>query len=263
MPMIERLEARLGRFAIPGLLQAIAILKLLAFILTLMLPPETLGAYLGLLSLDPAAVKSGEIWRILTSVLIPDTNNVLLAFLATWFLIFLGRSLDEAWGAFRVNLYILVGLILQAATSLWMGGSADNGIWLYSTALLAVACIYPNEEILLFFVVPVKLKWIAWMWVAWLVIQVFRTPYLFPIGVVAHLNFLLAFGPGFFRERVHFAKVAKRRDRFQQEQAPEHNFFFKCSVCGKTDLDDHTLEFRVTDEGEEVCSQCRALRKAT
>ena len=109
----------------------------------------------------------------------------------------------------------------------------------------------------MFFVVPVKIKWMAWLNVALTVLLVMGTPSAFWMVLFAHLNFLVTFGPGFFKERAHMAKVGDRRSRFEQTISSGDAYFHKCTVCGKTEVDDPTLEFRVTDAGDEICATCR------
>jgi hypothetical protein len=259
MPILDRLETRFGRFAIPGLIQAIAALQLLTLILALFLPPESQAAYLDFLKLDAKRLFEGEVWRLVTYIFIPGTLRPLYGALAAWFLMWLGRGLDEAWGAFRVNAYVLGGMIPQAAATLLMNGEFGT-LWITSTVLFAAAMIYPNEEILLFFILPVKLKWLAWFDAALLAFMMFGSPMLIPIMVLGHLNFLIAFGPAFLKGRVHMAKVSQRRRKYEEASLPEDTYFHRCHVCGKTDVDDPSLDFRVTDAGEEICSKCRQLR---
>jgi hypothetical protein len=133
-------------------------------------------------------------------------------------------------------------------------------MWLFQTLLLAFAVIYPNEEILLFMIIPVKIKWIAWLDVALMTLSVLSAPVTIIPILFAHFNFLIVFAPGFVRERLHFAKVAERRTRFQEMTSNGAAFFHQCTVCQKTEVDDPTLDFRVSDDGEEVCSVCRKSR---
>jgi hypothetical protein len=257
MPLLDRLESRLGRFAIPGLLQFIAILQVVVLVIFIFLPESARTAYQDLLKLDAAALLRGEVWRLFTYIFIPTTLNPLFAVIGAMFLMWLGKGLDEAWGHFRVNLYVIGGLIPQAIAGLLWGGGM-NGMWLYSTALFAMATIYPNEEILLFFILPIKLKWVAWISAGFLGLTILSSAWGLPVVLLAHLNYLIAFGPGFIRGRLHMARVSQRRQRFEGAAIPENTWFHRCHVCGTTDVDDPTLEFRVTDSGDEICSKCRA-----
>jgi len=103
MPLIDRLEARLGRFAIPGLLQAIAILQLFTLLIFMFLSVEARKPYEDFLLLKPDLIVQGQLWRLFTYVFIPN-SSLFFAVIGAMFMMWLGRGLDEAWGAFRVNL---------------------------------------------------------------------------------------------------------------------------------------------------------------
>ncbi len=259
MRFIDKLESHLGRFAIPGLVQFVAGLQLLTFVIFMLQPEEARGQYQDFLRLDGARILHGEVWRLLTYIFIPGTMNVIFALFGAMFLMWLGRGLEQAWGAFRLNLYFIGGMLSIAIGSLVFGFDG-SGMWLFQTLLLAFAVIYPNEEILLFMIIPVKIKWIAWLDVALMTLSVLSAPVTIIPILFAHFNFLIVFAPGFVRERLHFAKVAERRTRFQEMTSTGAAFFHQCTVCQKTEVDDPTLDFRVSDDGEEVCSVCRKSR---
>lgn len=257
MPLIDKLEAKLGRFAIHGLVQIIAILQLLTLVLFLFISADARDAYFDFLTLRPDRVLHGEVWRLFTYIFIPRSTSIIFAVIGAMFLMWLGRGLEQAWGAFRVNLYVLGGMLALAIGALIFGYDA-NAMWLLQTLLFAFACIYPNEEILLFLILPVKIKWIAWLGAATSVLIVLAYPSAGIPLLFSHLNFLIVFVPDFFRQRVRLAKVADHRSRFEAAQPAPGVSFHRCTVCRKTELDDPSLEFRVTDAGEEICSKCRA-----
>ena len=259
MRLLERLESSLGRFAIPGLVQFVAGLQLLTIVIFMMQPVEARGQYLEFLRLDGSRILHGEVWRLITYIFIPGTDSILFAVIGAMFLMWLGRGLEQAWGAFRLNLYFVGGMISVAIGSLIFGFDA-SGMWLFQTLLLAFAMIYPNEEILLFMILPVKIKWIAWIDVALMVLTVLAEPVAIIPILFAHLNFLIVFAPDFVRERLHYAKVAERRTRFEEMTSTGAAFFHQCTVCNKTEVDDPTLDFRVSDDGDEICSACRKSR---
>lgn len=256
MPLIDRLESRLGRFAIPGLIQAIAILQLFTLLIFMVLSQEARQPYEQFLMLQPDLVMKGQVWRLFTYVFIPS-GSLFFAVIGAMFMMWLGRGLDEAWGAFRVNLYVLGGMVSLGLGAMVFGYQA-NAMWLYLTALFAFASIYPNEEIMLFFILPVKIKWVALFTAVMLALSVISSPAFFIPVFFALLNYFITFGPGFIKGRIQSARVADRRARFSQA-ASQAAFFHQCKVCGKTDVDNPSLEFRVNDDGDEICSGCRKL----
>jgi hypothetical protein len=173
------------------------------------------------------------------------------------FLMWLGRGLEAAWGPFRLTLYFVGGMLAVAMGSMIFGYTA-TGLFLFQSLLLAFAVIYPNEEILMFFIIPVKIKWIAWLDVALTVLLVMGSPSAFWPVLFAHLNFVITFGPGFIKDRQHMAKVGQKRAAFESASNSGAAFFHQCTVCQKTEIDDPKLDFRVNAEGDEICAVCRA-----
>ncbi len=253
--LLDKLETRFGRFAVPGCIQLIATLQLIALVVFMLLPPDARQPYEDFLILDPSLVWQGQVWRLLTFVFIP-ASSVFVAVITALFMMWLGRGLDEAWGAFRVNLYVFGGMAAIAAGSLLFGHRGD-AFWLHLTLLFAFATLYPNEEILLFFVLPVKIKWVALFSAAMLGLMVLASPIALIRVVFALLNYLVVFAPGFVQGRLHAARVANRRARFDQKATGAAEFFHQCRQCGRTEVDDPSLQFRVTDAGDEICAACR------
>lgn len=255
MTLIDKLESKLGRFAIPGLIQAFAIFQLIALACVTFLPPESGTAYIALLNLNPDAILNGEVWRIVTHVLIP-TRQILWAIIGAMFLVWLGRGLETAWGAFRVNLYVF-GTLISYSIGALIFGYGGNPILFQLSLMLAFASIYPNEEVHLYFILPVKIKWIAIAFLVLTFLPALNRPFLIIPVTFGLLPFLIAFGPDFIKGRFHAAKVSQRRERYQANSISQEEAFHHCKVCGKTEHDDRTLEFRVTADGDEICSSCR------
>lgn len=256
MPLISKLESKFGRFAIPNLVKIIAGFQLLVLFMVMVMSPEGAAAYLQFLELNPIRVMHGEVWRLVTHVFITGDFSI-WALIGAMFMIWIGSGLEAAWGAFRVNLYIIGWMVAVTLGALLFHWPA-SGMFLFQTLLFAFATLYPNEEIYIYFILPIKMKWLAALTAGMTAFLVVREPsLLFPV-LVGHLNFFVAFGPAFLSERARMAQVASRRGKFESAQLPQGSFFHQCSVCKKTELDDSHLEFRVLDSGDEICSMCRA-----
>lgn len=256
MRLLDRLEKRFGRFAIPGLIQAIAILQIFTLAIFFVLPQGAQDPYYALLSLQPHLVWEGQVWRLFSYIFIP-LPIPFFTIIAAIFTMWLGKGLEAAWGAFRVNLYVFGGLLSVAIGALIFGYGGDFTL-LFTSVLFAFACIYPNEEIMMMFVIPMKIKWVAVISAVTYGLLVISSPLNIIPVFFAWLNFGIVFGPSFIKGRVHSAKVANRRAQFDAAAAPE-SYFHQCKVCGKTDVDDPKLDFRVTDSGDEICANCRKL----
>lgn len=258
MPLISKLESKFGRFAIPNLVKIIAGFQLLVLFMVMVMSPEGATAYLQFLELNPTRVLHGEVWRLVTHVFITGDFSI-WALVGAMFMMWIGSGLEAAWGALRVNLYIIGWMVAVTLGALLFHWPA-SGMFLFQSLLFAFATLYPNEEIYIYFILPIKMKWVAALTAGMTAFLVVREPsLLFPV-LVGHLNFFVAFGPAFLSERARMAQVASRRGKFESAQLPQGSFFHQCSVCKKTELDDSHLEFRVLDSGDEICSVCRAKR---
>jgi hypothetical protein len=261
MRFIDTLESKLGRFAIPGLVQVIGIFQLGVLVLMLMMSQDASQTYLDFLSLDMDRVMQGQVWRLVTHVFIPRSTSILWAVFGTLIMMWIGRGLEAAWTPFRVNLYILLWMVAVTAGNLLFGWPAE-ALFLYQSLFFAFATFYPNEEIMVYFILPVKIKWLALIAAGMTLLGVVQQPVLLLPVLCGHLNYLVAFLPGLISERLHAAKVTDRRARFQEAAPASGTFFHQCSVCKKTEIDNPQLDFRVLDSGDEICSDCRPAKKA-
>lgn len=262
MSFISRLESKLGRFAIPSLVKTIALFQVLVLLIVMFMSKEAAAAYLAFLDLNPVRVMHGEVWRLITHVFIPGDFSPIWALIGTLFMIWIGRGLEEAWGAFRVNLYVFGWMFVVTLGSLLFHWPAP-GLFLYQTLLFAFATLYPNEEIYIYFILPVKMKWVAILSAGMMAFMVMREPSLLLPVLAGHLNYLVVFLPGFLNARAQQARVMSRRQRFESAAASQAAFFHQCSVCKKTEVDNPQLDFRVLDSGDEICNECRAKRSGS
>lgn len=255
MTFLDRLEKSLGRFAIPGLIRYVVALNALVFLLITLEP-----GYKAVLDLDHGAVLRGEVWRLVTWIFIPETTGIfwiLFYLLFTWWI---GDMLESNWGAFRLNAYYLLGMALCIASAFLFGVSGGN-FFLNLSLFLAVATLAPNFEILLFLILPVKMKWVALFSLALPVLYLLFGPLPAKMMVVMCLgNYLLFFGPAFLRNRMDQHHTATRRARFQPPKSSDA--LHRCESCGATEISHPDLEFRVTATGQEFCLDHLPVKKA-
>src|SRR5437762_13058793 len=114
------------------------------------------------LDLDPARIRHGEVWRLITYIFIPQTQSPLWVIFALWFLWWVGEGVERAWGSFRLTLYFLVGMIGTTAAAFFFGSNFSNSMLLMSLSL-AFSRFYPEEIIYILFILPVRIKWLAWI----------------------------------------------------------------------------------------------------
>jgi membrane associated rhomboid family serine protease len=257
MKWIDSLEARFGRHAFPGLIRAVVGLNALTFLLYKMRPD-----FFEFLTLDKGKIVHGEVWRLVTYLFIPQYggffSDYVSVLLYLWFLWFLGDGLEHALGAFKLNLFYLIGMIGNTAAALCFShnatGDVFSGALLNASLFYAFARFYPNLEIYLFFVLPVKIKWLAWLSGAFLLLGFVAGTASYRMTVLVSLaNYLLFFGPEILHETRHRKSVAGRRRQFEKVALPEAETLHCCVVCSRTEKSHPDLEFRVGGDGSDYC----------
>lgn len=263
MHWLFKAEQKLGRFAIPGLIRIIAGFQLLVFVLVAM--NEHLH---GLLNMDPERILSGEVWRLVTYVFIPRSYNPFWIIFQVLFLWFISDGLEQAWGSFRVNLYFAGTMITLTAgcfiLQMLIGQSGGNyaGEFLYESLFLAFAVIYPNQIIQFMLILPVKIKYLAYLVTGYLVLLLFSEPRLALLIGFAFAPFFIFAGPQAVEALRLRLRVAERRQVYKQHSLSVDEAFHRCAECGKTEEDDAHLEFRVAEDDNEYCVPCLEARKA-
>jgi hypothetical protein len=254
MGWLDKLQRRIGFLAIPALLRYVAALTALVFILY-----KIDARYLTLIDLDIDAVRHGQIWRLVTYIFIPQLGSLIPApdwfnaAFAVLFLIWVGDRLEEAWGALRLSLFFYIGMIGTTIAAVFFGARFSNAM-LYSSIFFAFARFYPNAVIFFAYILPLKVKWIAWIYAAILLWQfIFATMQFRSALVAAFANYLIFFGRDLFFEARRRQDVSERRRRFEASSRSEAEPLHKCAVCGATELSDPNLDFRVARNGEEYC----------
>src|SRR2546423_14118231 len=199
MTWLDKLERRFGFLGIPGLIRVVIGFTALVWALMWLNP-----SFRSALDLDPARIRHGEVWRLITYIFIPQSLSPLWVLFALWFLWWIGAGLERAWGAFRLTLYFLIGMIGTTAAAFFFGSNFSNGM-LITSLFFAFARFYPDEVIYLLFILPVKIKWAAWALAAFLLLGFVVNPMSYRMPLVrAFANYLICFG----RE---FLLVARRR----------------------------------------------------
>ena len=264
---VDRFCARHPRFGIPDLMRWIVIGNVAVYILMLLTMRADANA-LSFLYLDGGKVLRGEIWRIITFIFVPASSSPFWLAISLYFYYWIGTSLERQWGTARFNLYYWSGVLLTAIVTIAASAISGTGYpvggteYVNLSMFLAFAFLFPDTRLLLFFVIPVKIKWLAWLDIAVFVIGIVQSllagSWLGAIlPVVALLNFLVFIWPAidaFIRQQkyrhnpqtVNFKKAVRQ----QQQQRGYHH---KCAVCGRTDTDYPDLQFR-------YCSKCAGYR---
>ncbi len=238
MNWLDKLERKFGRFAIERLMMYIVGLNAFVYILGYIDSSITFR-----LMLIPSFVMRGEVWRLFTYIFIPPAASPIFIFFALYLYYMIGNSLEHEWGSFKFNMYYLVGMLGTTLAAFITGGSV-TATYLNLSLFLAFAMIYPNYEFLLFFILPVKVKYLAWL--NWFFIGI--TVLFFPLpnkiaAIVSIINYFIFFGKDMITGAKNNRTVYSNRKRFRQNM-PKDFTIHKCVICGKTEKDDPKMDFR-------------------
>ena len=199
--------------------------------------------------LYPARVLKGEVWRIFTFAFIPEDTSIIFILFSLYINYFLGTSLERAWGAFKFNVYYFAGFIGIIIGAFATGIPMDN-YYLNLSLFFAFAKMFPDFELMIFFVLPVKVKYLAWIsWGFFLLSFIGGTMGTKISILLAVANYFLFFGKSIVSHRKSTAQATVRRRAYRVEHAPEKGHRHECTVCHRTDETNHELEFR-------ICSKC-------
>ena len=259
MNWLNKLERKFGRYAIHNLTLYLIGGYIIGF-----------GAYmfvpnlLNLLTLEPAYILHGQIWRIISWVLIPPSGNIFTTVIMMLFYYSLGTALERTWGAFRYNVYIFSGILFTVigAFLLYLIVGVDavgygvffSTYYINMSIYLAFAVSYPDMEVLLYFILPIKMQWMALVYAALTIYDLVRGNLFTRIAIIASLLNFIVFFLSSRNVKPYMPKEQMRKRKFKQEQERPHMTYaggarHRCAVCGRTELDDPNLEFR-------FCSKC-------
>lgn len=212
---LEYAERKFHWIAIPNLGMFLIALQAMGFAFLLLKSgsdPYAASAILQMLVLDPNAVLAGEVWRVVTFLTIPLSNDIWMIFVL-WFLYFVFSSLGRAWGDFKLTVYFLIAWLGAVAASLIFKVPVDSFLFIESTFFFALATLIPDFEIYILFVLPVKIKWVALFSATMMIlIPLLAGDWAYRLYVlIASLNYLLFFGPGFY----NILRMEMRRRKLQ------------------------------------------------
>lgn len=267
-------ERKFGKYAIKNLSFVLVACYAVGYVLQIMDRSNTLIYYL---SLNPYAILHGQVWRLFTWILIPpSTGNLFLTLIMLYFYCSIGTTLERTWGTYRYNVYLFQGMLFTIAGSFLlmgyhylfddklalMGPEALQlyftyiGIFYFSTfyvnmsIYLAFAATFPEAQVLLMFIIPVKIKWLGIIYGIILLFNFIQTDVDGRFAIIASLlNFIVFFITS--RSRVSLnPKQIHRRQEFKRDVRRNTGITkHKCAICGRTEVDSPQLQFR-------FCSKC-------
>lgn len=266
MKRVDMFCYRHPRFGIRNLMLYICIATLVVWFLGIM---DTSSQLLSFLIFNPYAILQGQLWRLVTFIFVPTSSGIwLLLFL--YFYYFIGSTLEREWGAGRFTIYYLIGMLLTLIFGFAVFFITGLPLPVFTNYInlsmfFAFATLFPEQRVLLFYFIPVKIKWLALIDAAYFVYSIVNSLinglglYSF-LPLVAVLNYFLFCGGdlfSFIRPRgtkqqrantINFRREARKINHDQRARG----YTRKCEVCGRTDTDYPDLEFR-------YCSRCAGV----
>ena len=273
-------ERKFGKYAIRNLSFVLVICYAVGYVLQLI---DRSGLLLSYLTLNPYAILHGQVWRLVTWILIPPSSGGLfLTLIMLYFYCSIGTSLERTWGTYRYNVYLFQGMLFTIAGSFLLMGycylfkptiflTSLSGTVLtidapaqYFTVIsmmfstyyinmsifLAYAATFPDAQVLLMFIIPIRVKWLGIIYGVMLVFQFLGTNVYgkFAIGA-SLLNFVVFFLTS--RNMMHLnPKQIHRRQEFKRDVRRNTGITkHKCAICGRTEVDSPQMQFR-------FCSKC-------
>ena len=291
MNIIDKLERKFPRFGIPNLMRYVICINIAGAVLGLLDAVNAFGVpiYANYLSLDFYQIAHGQVWRLITFLLYPvydlagRSMFINLIWFALWAYLYLtfGTALERAWGKFRFTLFYIGGIIFIILATLVfylinvsmygpesrelfgiMIGSSVTLEYLNETVFLAYALLMPDMQFLLYFIIPIKAKWLAYVSLGLLgfnfVMFIIRGQY-YGIALIlgAMINFCIFYFLGRGKQNIKGQyEQHRRKQEFQratrrpvEPSSGGRSTMHRCAICGRTELDDPRLEFR-------YCSKC-------
>ncbi len=266
----ERFVRRYPDFGLPGLMRYIVIAQAVVYALTVF----SNATAVSFLAFRWSAILHGEIWRLFTFIFMPGYSSLsdliwLFFFLYLYYMI--GSTLEREWGTAKFNLYYLSGVVLTVLVGVLSALISGQDVQIMGTnyvnlsMFFAFAMLYPDTQFLIFLIIPVKVKWLAWLDAAFFGLSALSSALRLDLAgallpLIAILNFFAFFWPDitdwfiYRRQRakhqtsaktIRFRAAAREHQRKEARQGYRH----KCEICGRTDADFPDLQFR-------YCSRC-------
>lgn len=269
---LNNLERKFGRYAIPNLAKYIIYGYVIGYVLSLI---DRFGnqnnGLISFISLNPYQILHGQIWRLITWIIVPPSSLGIFTIIMLILYYSLGTSLERTWGTFRFNVYIFGGMLFTVIGAFILfalyniAGYTDHYsaevlggfIALYFSTyyinlsiFLAFAAEYPDMQLMLYFLIPIKIKWLAILDIVLLAVEFFAGTWETKVVIIASLlNFAIFFFSTRNYKRVSPAEI-RRRQTFKREVRTSAGVTkHKCAICGRTENDGDNLEFR-------FCSKC-------
>ena len=254
--LLDRLERKFGRYAIRNLSLYMVVTYIAGYIISALAPEAVLW-----LMLEPSMIMKGQVWRLVSWILLPPSDFDILTIITLYFYYSIGNILERTWGTFRYNLYIFSGIfmtILGAFLADIVKGQIPivglffTTYYICLSIILAFTATYPNMQVLLMFIIPLKMKYLGIFYGIMLIYNFIQAPLVMKIVILCSVMNFIIFFIGNRNLRRFSPNEIKRKQEFKRavnQGRAEKITTHKCAICGRTEEDGDDLEFR-------FCSKC-------
>ena len=268
MKAIDRFCYKHPKLGIPDLMKYIVLANAAVFVLDLF----TNSFFSNLLFFHYNSIMHGQVWRLLTFILVPSIGgagsvgfglmtNVFFFAMTSFFYYSIGTTLERYMGSTKFTVFYALGVLLNMLLGL-LTHAGVNMYYINMSMFFSFAVLYPDTRVLLYGIIPLKIKWLAWLDAVFFAYDIFfylrsGLPLLALMPIIGILNFFLFFGGELldgakYKKDVFTHKTSKQTINFKKAQKDikqRKGYLHKCTVCGVTDADDPNMEFR-------YCSKC-------
>lgn len=266
MNFLTKWERKYGKFAIPNLTFILIAGFVLGYMIAIIQP-----AALDLINLNPAKIMQGQVYRLITWVVMPPGAVSIWVIITLMFYFSIGRTLENTWGDFSYTVYIVSGILFtdlgvvgtylvlllcgQAEMAAFFAEYSDvSTYYLCMSLFLAYAFLFPDRQVLLYFIIPVRVKWLGYIDIAYLILAVLsygmEQYYAGMVTVIMSVfNFILFY---LLLKKGKYSAAHRKRTRAYKKEVRQTQILtrHKCAICGQTEEDNPNLEFR-------YCSKCK------
>lgn len=273
MNWMDKLERKMGRYAVPNLSRFFVGAIVLGYVMSMVS-----STFTEWIDFDVSAILHGQIWRLFSWIFMPTTSLDFFGLLFLLCVLMWGSSLESMLGTFRMNVFLwggvilsdIGGIIIYVITKIALGSGASiylSTYYILMSMLLALAICMPEGEVRLYFVLPIKMKWMLvfeLLYLAYIVFNTFKTMLAYYhsaigwiLGLMGSAEILLAIANMFlffWASKTHISRRQKKRQKefraqFSQPRPGSGISQHKCAICGRTEITNPELQFR-------YCSKC-------
>lgn len=275
MNWLDKLERKYYGKGIPNITRLLVIATLIGdFIGYASTYGEGAKLIYSLIAFDARLILHGQVWRLISWLFMPMGGMSVWSIIFMVCLLMLGQSMESGLGTFRMNVYFLGGILLSDVGGLLIGALSGFQIGIYLTSYYLLFSLYlmlgifmPEAEMRLYFVLPIRMKWLVIVYFVTLLIEVVDYFSMGPaVGIMMSAQIIFAVVNLFWFVYSCKARLSLKQQRRQQKRQQNFRQQFsqprpgsgitqhKCCICGRTELDDPNLVFR-------YCSKCAGSRE--